>query len=156
MRTDPRDNANSPCIFTIGYEGRSIDGLIKELKERCIEMVVDVRGIPSSRKSGFSKRQLSGLLQQNDIEYRHIGGLGSPPEARRNLRNTGNIHRFVDEYLRHLREHQDQLCLASELTEEHNCCLLCFERNAYMCHRTLIALELQKISRNGEIEVIHL
>ena len=59
----------SKKIFTVGYEGKSIDGFISELKLNKINVLVDVRLTPLSRKPGFAKRRLSEELLKNKIEY---------------------------------------------------------------------------------------
>ena len=45
-------------LFTIGYEGQALDDVLGKLKANKIELVVDVRALPLSRKRGFSKNAL--------------------------------------------------------------------------------------------------
>ena len=40
-------------ISTIGYEGTSIGGFIAALQHASIDMLIDVRAVPVSRKKGF-------------------------------------------------------------------------------------------------------
>ncbi|WP_456372579.1 hypothetical protein [Methanocaldococcus sp.] len=40
----------TPVIYTIGYEGRSLEEFIQVLKDVGINVVVDVRELPLSRK----------------------------------------------------------------------------------------------------------
>jgi hypothetical protein len=40
----------TPSLFTIGYEGRTIDELVDRLRAAGIERVVDVRELPLSRR----------------------------------------------------------------------------------------------------------
>ncbi len=51
---------NTPIIFTIGYEGLSIDAYLHKLIVNNIKILVDVRHNPQSMKFGFSK-----LLSRN-------------------------------------------------------------------------------------------
>jgi uncharacterized protein (DUF488 family) len=68
----------SISVFTIGYEERSIDEFISRLKKFHINVLIDVREIPTSRKAGFSKKRLAEFLRSADIEYIHVKALGSP------------------------------------------------------------------------------
>ena len=45
----------STTIVSIGYEKRSIEDLIDLLVDNAVELLVDVRLNPISRKKGFSK-----------------------------------------------------------------------------------------------------
>ena len=55
-------------IFTIGYEKSTIDEFVDRLADAEIEVLVDVRELPLSRKKGFSKNGLncpaSGPMRQ--------------------------------------------------------------------------------------------
>ena len=47
------------AICTIGYEGATVDAFLRTLREAGVELVLDIRAAPVSRKKGFSKNQLS-------------------------------------------------------------------------------------------------
>ena len=49
---------NDKVLFTVGYEGRSIDHYLNLLIENNIKLLCDVRYNPISMKYGFSKNQL--------------------------------------------------------------------------------------------------
>ena len=46
-------------LFTAGYAGHDLDSLLHMLTEHRIEMVVDIRRNPVSRKKGFSRLRLA-------------------------------------------------------------------------------------------------
>ncbi len=75
-------------LFTIGFTGLQLDEFIGQLKSAKIELLLDVREIPISRKRGFSKTSLSENLLQSGIEYRHLKWLGSPKTLRHEVRET--------------------------------------------------------------------
>ena len=52
------------AICTIGYEGGTVAGFIRALKDAGVEMVLDIRAAPVSRKKGFSKNQLAAHLAE--------------------------------------------------------------------------------------------
>ncbi|MEN6328638.1 MAG: DUF488 domain-containing protein, partial [Syntrophomonas sp.] len=58
-------------IYTIGYEGKTVDEFLRVLEKAKISIVIDVRENPNSRKKGFSKKILSETLNNNGIQYRH-------------------------------------------------------------------------------------
>ena len=47
--------ATAPVAYTIGYEGRELDEFVARLREQQIEVLIDIREKPASRKSGFPK-----------------------------------------------------------------------------------------------------
>ncbi len=59
-------------LYTIGYEGRSLEELIACLKTSNISVVLDVREIPISRKMCFSKSKLKSKLEDEELGYIHI------------------------------------------------------------------------------------
>ena len=65
-------------IYTIGYQGKSIDELIEILRKYNINHLVDVRSLPRSRLNDFNKEELKESLFYKSIYYKHkpeLGGL---------------------------------------------------------------------------------
>lgn len=129
-----------PELQTIGYEGCTIDSVVRTLREAGTGLLIDVRAIASSRKPGFSKRQLAAALDEAGIGYVHLRGLGTPKPGRDAVR-AGHPERMVPIYQEHLRSDraQAELAQAKQLARERRACLLCFERDHTMCHRRLVA-----------------
>lgn len=127
-------------LYTVGYESATIVDFIATLKVAGIEMVIDVREYPLSRKKGFSKNILHALLEANDIAYVHLKGLGDPKEGRDAAR-IGDHKRFLAIFRKHMRTTQAQADLqtAIDLAQARTCCLLCYERKPEECHRTIVA-----------------
>ena len=57
------------ALFTLGYEGLSIDAFITRLEAAQVKTIVDVRELPLSRKKGFSKTAFSAALSAHSIAY---------------------------------------------------------------------------------------
>ena len=131
-------------LFTIGYEGATLDDFMRVLKVAKIDVLLDVRELPISRRKGFSKTALGGALTEAGIRYRHEKQLGSPKTIRHRLREDGNYSRFFREFNRHLIE---QLTLLEALTEElkGNVALMCYEKNHEKCHRRSVADALAEL-----------
>lgn len=53
-----------PVAYTIGYEGRELDEFVARLREQRIQVLIDIREKPASRKPGFSKTPLREALEE--------------------------------------------------------------------------------------------
>lgn len=127
-------------ILTIGYEGCTVDGVIKTLVEARAALLIDVRAVPQSRKPGFSKRQLAAALDEAGIAYVHLRQLGTPKPGRDAVR-AGHPERMEVIFRDHMTGDQPQaeLAQARQLAQVRPACLLCFERDHTTCHRRLVA-----------------
>lgn len=134
-------------FFTIGYEKLSIEAFISKLKSKAVEVVVDVRELPISRKKGFSKSSLTRFTEEAGMKYAHFKQLGAPTAIRKRLLCDYDYTSFFKEYYRHLQNQQEHLERLEEMIRKFVCCLMCFERDYRKCHRKILAEELQK--RNG-------
>ena len=65
-------------LLTIGYTGYTLDGFTSALIDHGVECLLDIREIPLSRKTGFSKSALRNQLKSVGIDYCHFRLLGSP------------------------------------------------------------------------------
>ena len=143
-------------FYTVGYEGRVIEDFVEELVRSEIEILVDVREMPASRKPGFSKSRLSERVAEEGMEYLHIKSLGSPRESRKKLRENGDFESFSHEYADHLECNAEDVELLLDLIlSGKRAALMCFEKDHMRCHRTLLAQELLDGSVE-DIRVFHL
>jgi uncharacterized protein (DUF488 family) len=128
-----------PTLFTIGYEGRSVDELVESLRKVGIDRVVDVRELPLSRRRGFSKSPLSSTLEGAGILYEHVRALGNPKPYRDRYKR-GDVNGGAKDYRAHLHNgaHWALVELAESLTGSKTC-LLCLEADHSQCHRAVIA-----------------
>lgn len=132
-------------IYTIGYEGADLQDFIATLHHAGIDVLVDVRELPISRRKGFSKRQLNEALTEAGIDYRHVRELGSPKPVRDQLRLDGNYPAFFAAYTEYLDTQQPLLhTLTDEL--DGNVALMCYERDPATCHRSTVADRLAYLS----------
>ena len=124
-------------LFTIGYEGTDLDAFLATLKRAKVNVLLDIRELPISRRNGFSKNVLREALEACGIEYRHEKRLGSPRTIRHRLREDGNYQRFFTAYEKHLAHHSELLeALCEELNG--NVALMCYERDHTQCHRSTV------------------
>jgi len=130
-------------LFTIGYEGASIEDFVASLALAGVQQVLDVREIAQSRRRGFSKNGLAEALRASGIDYSHSRQLGDPKPGREAARR-GDLDQFKRIFAAHLAlpETREALSDAAELVQRAPTALLCFERNPQHCHRTLVAEQL--------------
>lgn len=127
-------------IFTIGYEGASVESLIQTLVNLEIDVLADVRELPLSRKKGLSKKALSQKLNEAGIEYIHFKELGDPKPGR-DAAKSGDFATFETIFYNHMEKPETQSALEKLLSvaSRYQTCMLCFERCASTCHRSIIA-----------------
>ena len=136
-------------IFTIGYEGATMDEFLSALQAAGVERVIDVRALPLSRRPGFSKTPLRGALNEAGIEYVHLKALGTPAEGRSAAR-AGRHEDMARIYAGQL-ELPEAIAQGAEMLElarEKPSALLCFEREPQHCHRTLL---LEAVAAGAEV-----
>lgn len=67
----------NPRVYTIGHSSRSAAELIERLKAENVDLVVDVRRFPRSRRHPqFNIETLPAILAPDQIDYRHLEALG--------------------------------------------------------------------------------
>lgn len=131
----------TPCLFTIGYEGLSIDAYLDMLVSNNISTLVDVRKNPISMKYGFSKKRLTEYTGVAGIIYVHIPDLGIPSDLRKNLNSPLAYQNLFDFYFSQiLPEHTGALeQLKSIINSSKRVAITCFEADHQFCHRHKVA-----------------
>ena len=126
-------------IFTIGYEGATVDAFLATLKQTGVERLIDVRALPLSRRPGFSKSPLAAALREVGIDYFHLKDLGTPKRGRDAAKkgDVGTLRDVYDDQLA-LPEAQAAAARMLDLAGEKPSVLLCYERDPCHCHRTLL------------------
>jgi len=142
-------------LHTIGYEGRTPDGLADLLRRNGVARVVDVRQLPLSRKPGFSKSALAAFLPKRGIDYVGFPKLGTPPAMRNRYKKSGDFTRLRRDYLAYLDSQGTAIAALRELAAEGGCALLCFERDPARCHRSILAEVLAGCTASA-LQVEHL
>lgn len=140
-------------IFTIGYEGATMDEFLAALKVAGVQRLIDVRALPLSRRPGFSKSPLRAALEEVGIQYVHLKALGTPADGRSAARagRHADLERIYAGQLE-LPEAMVQAAQMLELAAEKPSALLCFEREPAHCHRTLL---LRAVAADAEVVDLH-
>lgn len=129
-------------IYTIGHSTREIEAFIALLKERNVQLLVDVRTIPKSRRNPhFGDDQLPQRLTTADINYRHMEHLGGLRKTSKTSINGAWRNASFRGYADYMQTDQFQhaigelIVFAAELTTA----IMCAEAVPWRCHRSLVA-----------------
>lgn len=138
---DARPADDSPCFFTIGYEGSSFEGYLNRLIKNNVKTLVDVRRNPLSRKYGFSKKTLSDTAKHLGIGYVHIPELGIASDKRQELNTQADYDRLFDSYEKQELKHNAKALqdLFDLFLKDKRIAITCFEAHVCMCHRGRVA-----------------
>ncbi|MCK8675017.1 DUF488 domain-containing protein [Rhodococcus sp. HM1] len=143
-----------PALVSVGYEGRTLQDLISQLKHQRVQVLVDVRLTPLSRKPGFSKTKLAQALQSAGIEYVHHRALGNPKDNRDGFRSGSEESRERFREVLGSDAAADALNHVVELLDGGIVALLCFERDHETCHRDIVVDRLRSVA--PYVQVHHL
>jgi len=141
-QTLPADSARSSQpnsgLFSVGYEGLTIDAFVRRMIDYGVSTVVDVRLTPASRRPGFSKRALSAALADHAIEYVHEHDLGNPPENRDAFRH-GDVELGKTRMRARLENGSgDALLRLVNRARQEPVAVLCVEHAEARCHRQVV------------------
>lgn len=126
-------------LYTLGYEGLDIDAFAARLLAARVQTVVDVRELPLSRKKGFSKTSFRGALERAGIAYLHAPALGCPKPIRDRFKVDGDWPAYTAAFLTYLATQGSTVRELVKLSNTTSACLVCFEADYTMCHRTYVA-----------------
>ncbi|MCH7848461.1 MAG: DUF488 domain-containing protein [Planctomycetes bacterium] len=142
------------AVYTVGYEGKSIDRFFDELLRLGIRAILDVRANPVSRKYGFARKSMRDISSKLGLGYHHLPELGIPSSERGELSDFDSYQRLLDRYEAEMLPSQgNHMTDAIRLLKQEPSALLCVEKDVRCCHRGRLADALA--SRSG-LSVIHL
>jgi uncharacterized protein (DUF488 family) len=143
-----------PTLYTIGYEGASVEDLLATLKAAAVKRLIDIRESPYSRRPEFSREELAAALADHGIAYEHLRELGNPPASREAAR-AGHMAAYREIFTAHLDSADGCKGLARALAAAaiERGCLLCFEKSAAHCHRSMVVGRIEAMAAR---EIVHL
>lgn len=151
------NNDTTPYLFTLGYEGLSVDAYLNILLANNTTTLIDVRKNPLSMKYGFSKTKLRDYLKEVGIAYVHLPDLGIPSALRKELHSKSAYELLFDHYRLHILPEQKEAIEQVKIiaNTQGRTVLTCFEADAQSCHRHEITKCLEK-DVSFDLPVIHL
>ncbi len=140
-------DTNPHAVYTIGYEGATLDAVVQALAQAGVETLVDVRAVARSRRPGFAKSRLAAGLAEAGIGYVHLRGLGTPAEGRAAAKagDLATMHRVFLAHLDAPEAQADLHALAARIESGERVAMLCFEADAATCHRRLVGEALARM-----------
>ena len=138
-RALPRPTA-AQAVYTVGYEGIMVDGLLDLLLRSGLQRLIDVRCNPIARRYRFHKSTLTSLCADVGIEYFHVPSLGIPSAWRATLDDHASYQRLFERYVHEILPAQSaSVAQVSEMAVEKASALMCMEADHTCCHRSRLA-----------------
>ncbi|GAB6183813.1 DUF488 domain-containing protein [Thermodesulfovibrio hydrogeniphilus] len=115
-------------IYTIGTSSRDIEEFIDILKSYNIQVAVDVRSFPSSKRyPHFNQNKISEALKKSEIEYVYLGKeLGGF--------RKGGYEKYIltEDFIK-------GIDILEEIASQKETVFFCCEKMFFKCHRRFIA-----------------
>lgn len=129
-------------IWTIGHSTNTLDEFIAKLKSFDIELLVDIRSFPGSRRfPHFNKEALKISLPKNNIEYVHLVKLGGRRKPVADSHNTGwrmAAFRGYADYME-TEDFKKTIKELEALASKKRTAFMCSEAVWWRCHRSLVS-----------------
>jgi uncharacterized protein (DUF488 family) len=148
----------SPRICTIGVYGADLDSFLACLRAAKVDLILDVRqrrGVRGAEYAWANAKRLEAELRDAGIGYQHVPELGPTTSMREAqyaadaARGEGKRSRtvlapvYVERYTEEILEPADLDPLVRFIGRS-TAALLCVERDAAACHRSLVAARLAR------------
>lgn len=139
--------AEQVTLFTIGYEGISLEEYLNRLLQNNVRVLVDVRNNPLSMKYGFSKSQLKRFCENLGLQYVHLPEVGIQSEQRQELKSQKDYDRLFEVYCKNnlINTVNIQEEILDLLKKNKRIALTCFEANICQCHRKHLAEAIERL-----------
>ncbi len=136
-------NYRTPIFYTIGHSTLKIDDFIHQLNDASINLLIDVRRLPGSKKyPQYNKQPLCESLNDAGIEYLHLTNLAGRRKQQdidsdiNNAWQNQSFHNYADYALGP--EFKQGLDKVIELGASHTVAIMCAESVWWRCHRRII------------------
>ena len=133
---------NSCSIWTIGHSTRTTEEFIDLLRRYQIEILVDVRRFPGSRRlPHFNKSALCDALGVDGIRYEHLVELGGRRPVQRGSHNVAWRNAAFRGYADYMESQpfRDAIDRLLEITRTGRTAIMCSEALWWRRHRSMIA-----------------
>lgn len=152
-------------VHTVGHSTRSIEELITLLEEAGVDLLLDVRSFPRSRRNPqFNIDTLPDDLKAAGIAYRHAKALGGRRSKQQGSDKSPNTAWQIEAFKNYADyaltpPFRDALNELMTEAEEMSCAVMCAEAVWWQCHRRIITdhllaagIEVRHIMSPGKIE----
>lgn len=142
-------------LYTVGHSTRSLAELVAILRAHCVELLVDVRRFPASRRHPhFSRQSLERGLSAAGIGYLWLEGLGGRRPGRKDSPHTAWRVAGFSSYADHMESAEFEQAARKLLdrAREATAAVMCAEALPERCHRRLLS---DWLTVRG-VQVVHL
>lgn len=134
--------AGARTLHTIGHSTRSIEDFIELLNAHDVELLVDVRRWPASKRfPHFRQEPLATHLEEHGIMYiwrEDLGGFRKPsPDSLNKAWKTGAFRAYADFML--TTEFETIMAEMETVAGKARATIMCAEAVPWRCHRQLLA-----------------
>jgi len=128
----PKRECQSITVWTIGYDNRSIEAILKLLNKHQIKIVVDVRRFPTSKIEHFKQESMKKWLRMYKIKYVWLG------------KELGGYRKGG--YKKYMRTKIFKMGMRKllNIAREKPTCIMCVEKNPKYCHRRFLSTYLEE------------
>lgn len=145
-------SSSETCLFTIGYQGRSLEKYLMLLYENSVKMLIDIRFNSHSMKLQFSGTHLQKAAARLNIGYLHIPSLGISHQHRDRFEDKKQLFAFYQKEI--LSQKSQEISQVFELLDTHKrIALTCYEAEPEDCHRYYLS---HTMSEQSSLDVKHL
>ena len=119
-------------LYDVGYGSfKRLEELLKVLKAKGVEVLVDLRAFPRSRIKGFNREELEEELKRNGVKYLWLGD------------KLGGFRREGYEKYVQSNGFREGMEILLSVARDKVVCLMCLERDRRFCHRRFIVEALK-------------
>ncbi|MEO9022303.1 MAG: DUF488 domain-containing protein [Ginsengibacter sp.] len=129
-------------IWTIGHSTRTLEELVEMLHSFQIEMLVDIRSYPGSRRyPQFNKEALEVSIPQNHILYTHLKSLGGRRKVNPDSKNTAWRHVAFRGYADYMetKDFKKGIEDLETIAIKQRTAYMCSEAVWWRCHRSMVS-----------------
>ena len=129
-------------VWTVGHSTRSAEEFGQILLAHGVQVLVDVRSFPGSRRyPQFNRAALAESLKEIGIEYKHEPRLGGRRKPRADSHNTAWKNASFRAYADHMESEEFRKGVKDllELATQSRTAVMCAESLWWRCHRSLIS-----------------
>ncbi len=136
------EKVDTSIIYTIGHSTRSIEEFVQILNFYSIQMLVDIRSFPSSRKvPQYNKDNLASVLLSNNIRYSYLNNLGGRRKVHKDSLNTRWHNASFRGYADYMEtaEFETGIHALQSIAQKYTTAFMCAEAVWWRCHRSMVS-----------------
>src|SRR5262245_10417169 len=112
-------------VYSIGYQGKSLDEVCQTLAAARVDALIDVRERAWSQRPEFRKTRLRSALELHQIAYEHRPDAGNP--FRPKIGESHSAESCAARYRAHLLRHPQIIADLSERIQNGTVAFFCYE-----------------------------